>query len=423
MEEVSLSVTCPNCGTEIPLTEAISQRFREESKAEFQAEAAKNKQLLDKREQELKAKEEEVEKAGEAVQAEVEKRLKADKKKLEEAAEKKAEEKLAVEMADMRGDLESKKKALRELQEAEIKLRQEKRELEDKKGEMELELARKFDEQKKEIEEQAESKATEAHKLKDREKDNLIDSLKSQLEDMQRKVTQRSQKGQGDALEDILEQELRANFPRDEIEHVGRGVRGADIIQRVRNSFGHDCGAIIWEAKNTKNWSEHWVDKLKENQIDAKAEVAVILTTAFPSEGANLCEYKGIWLCDDCSLVGMASVLRYSLIHVAEMTLANEGRTEKMEILYNYLSGPEFKQRVAAIDEAFTNMQRDLNSERKAMEKIWSKREKQISSVLKNTAALYGDMEGIIGTSMPQIGTLELDAIAAPEDGEAEEEF
>ena len=423
MEDVSLSVTCPNCGTEIPLTEAISQRFREESKAEFQAEAAKNKQLLDERERGLKAKEEELGQAEETIKAEVEKRLKADTKKLEEAAEKKAEEKLSDAMKDMREELEEKDKAIKDFRKAELDLLKEKNKLTQEKEGMELEIARKIEEQRLKIKNDALSTAAEEHLIKDRQKDSLIEGLQQRVTEMQRQMEQRSMERQGEALEDILEEELRRAFPQDEIEPVAKGVRGADVTQRVRNSFGHECGTIVWEAKNAKNWSEAWVDKLKQDQRNAKAELAVLLTVAFPKGVDNFNQYNGIWVCDHCSLVGLAAVLRQSLILVTEATVANEGKAEKMETLYAYLTSAEFKQRVEAIVEAFTTMHHDLRSERTAMERIWKKREKQIDRVLNNTAALYGDMQGIAGGAMLQIGSLELDTLTGPDDGEAEEEL
>ncbi len=423
MEDVSLSVTCPKCGTEIPLTEAISQRFREESKAEFQAEAAKNKQLLDKREQELNAKAEELGQAEETIKAEVEKQLKTEKKKLEEAAEKKAEEKLSGALKDMREELDEKNMAIKDFRKAELELLKEKNKLTQEKEGMELEIARKIEEERLKIRNEALSTATEEHLIKDRQKDSLIEGLKQQLEEMQRKVEQRSMERQGEALEDILEQELRSAFPEDQIDPVPKGTRGADVVQRVRNSLGYDCGTIVWEAKNAKNWSEGWVDKLKQDQRNAKAEIAVLLTVALPKGVENFNQYNGIWVCDHCSLVGLAVALRQMLILVAEATVANEGKAEKMETLYAYLTSAEFKQRVEAIVEAFTTMHNDLRSERSSMERIWKKREKQIDRVLNNTAALYGDMQGIAGGAMLQIGSLELDTLAGPEDGEAEEEL
>ncbi|MHB8780354.1 MAG: DUF2130 domain-containing protein [Candidatus Geothermincolia bacterium] len=399
MDTSGISVTCPNCGTDFPLTDAIEQRFLEEMGTK-----------LEEQQKELAAQ-----------AAEQRKQLEAEKKKLEEAARKKAAADFEAEKKAFQEDAAAKDEQIEKFREQELKLRKEKRELDEAKKDIEIEVARKIDEERTAIKKKAAEEAAEQHHLKDKQKDDLIDKLNKQLEDMQRQVEQGSMERQGEALETDLEDQLHKAFPYDEIEPVAKGVRGADIIQRIKNQYQEDCGTIIWEAKNAKNWSGSWVNKLKQNQRHHKAEVAVILSTVMPTGVTSFDTMDGIWVCERCFGIPLASVLRHSLIQIAETAKTQEDRTDKKEMVYAYVTGIEFKQKVEAIVEVFRNMRNDLNKERDAMLKLWAKREKQIDGVITNTVTLYGHMEGIAGGVMPAIDGLDIKAIAgAPENGEME---
>jgi len=411
-------IICPHCKKKIPLTEALGHEIKEQLQKEFESQAkkrekelaVKEKALAD-RESSLNKKADSLEKAKETVEQEVEQKLKTERKKLEERLRKQAEEELGVELKGLQAELKENKKKIKGFQEMELKLRGERRQLEEDKEDLKLEVARTIDAERKKIRGEAIKQAVEEQRLKDQEKDRLIGGLKGQIDDLKRRVEQGSQQAQGEVLELDLEDFLRAQFPSDIIEPVPKGIRGADILQRVHSESGTDCGTIVWETKRTKNWSQGWIDKLKEDQRTVQAEIAVLLSMALPKEIDHFARINGVWVTDYSSVPGLVTVLRWSLIEVATTKLATVGKNEKMELLYDYLSGSEFKQVVEAIVESFIVMKQDLDQERRAMERIWKKREKQIDRVVKNVGSMYGSMQGIIGASLPQIESLDLKAL------------
>jgi hypothetical protein len=267
-----------------------------------------------------------------------------------------------------------------------------------------------FDQRKKLLEENARKKIEEEYLNKDQEKDGLINLLRGQISDLERRAQQGSQQLQGDVAELSLENILHVNFPVDQIEPVPQGIRGADILQKVRSVTGQECGILIWESKNTKSWNETWLSKLKDDQRSIRAEIAVLVSAALPPNITHFGNMEGVWVTDVRYAVGLAAVLREGLIQISTTRRAAEGKNEKMEMLYGYLSGSDFKQRVEAIVESFVTMHSDLEREKRAMETAWSKREKQIQRVIRNVAGMYGDMQGIIGAILPPIEHLELPA-------------
>jgi hypothetical protein len=276
------------------------------------------------------------------------------------------------------------------------------------KKEVQSEVEKRFEERRRDIEDEANKKAEEESHSKLLEKDGKIESLTKQIADLKRSAEQGSQKLQGEVVELELESILRANFPLDVIEPVNPGVKGADVLQRVHSSIGQECGILIWESKNTKSWNDKWISKLKDDQREIKAAAAILVSVALPDTISHFGNIEGVWVTDFHSALGMATVLRESLIQVSVARRAAEGKNEKMEMLYSYLSGTDFKQRVEPIVESFIAMRDDLEREKRAMELAWSKREKQIQKVVRSVAGLYGDMQGIIGATLPKIEYLEL---------------
>jgi hypothetical protein len=397
-------IICPHCHREIPLTEAISHQIREQLRKEFDSEVNKKEQELFQKEQALSEKEK-------VMEEDFAQKIKIEKAKLEEEAKKKAEQTIAVELNDLKAQVTEKDQKLLEAQSAELELRKQRRELEERQRILELEMTRKLDDEREKIREETLSIFTEEHRLKDSEKDKKISDMLKQIEDLKRKAEQGSQQTQGEVLELELEEMLKANFPLDNLEPVGKGKRGADILQRVHNQSGQYCGTIIWESKRTKGWSDGWIDKLKEDQREAKAEIAVLVTTALPKEVNNFTQINGVWVTNFPLAICLAGPLRMTLIQVANAKLSEVGKYEKMEVLYGYLSGPEFRQKVEAIIEAFNLMRKDLDQEKRTMNKIWSKREKQIERVVYNISGMFGAMQGIMGASLPEIKSLELKAL------------
>ncbi len=387
-------IKCPKCGHMIELSEAISHDIEDRLKAKY-----------DQQIQQLKA---ESQTALNQKDKEFDLKLKEEKDKLVAKAQKEALESVNFEVQDLKAQLNEKTEKLQTSQQAELELRKRTRELETKEKNLELEVTRKLDEERKRIQEDIAKDLEDRHRLKDAEKDKQLADMLKKIDDLQRKAEQASQQSQGEVLELELEDLLKAEFPLDDIEPVAKGVRGADVLQIVKNQSGRICGKILWETKRTKNWSDSWIQKLKDDQREAKADICVIVSDALPEGMDHFRQISGVWVSDIPSAICLAFALRTLLLQVARANLAQDGKNEKMEIMYNYLIGPEFRNRVEAIVESFVAMKNDLDAEKRAVQKIWAKREKQIESVITHIGGMHGDLQGIAGASLPNIKLLEL---------------
>jgi len=355
-------IKCPNCGAQIEITAALRQEVEEQIRIE-----------------------------------------------IKQAVQRELEEKNALEIADLKKALQEKERKVAEFREQELKLREEKRKLEEREKELALEVQRRVDEEKKKAEEAAFKKADEEHRLKDLEKDKVIADLKKSLEEAQRKASQGSQQTQGEVLELDLEENLRSAFPLDVIEPVEKGIRGADIRQTVKSQSGVVCGVILWESKRTKDWHDDWTSKLKEDLRAEGANVAVIVSEALPKEAQKGMGIKdGVWVVSFSLVLPLASLLRKNLLEVTYQKVISVDRSQKAEQLYEYVTGHEFRQQLEAIVEVYQEMQEQIDSEKRAFEKIWKTREFQVKRMLNSTAHICGSMQGLIGSSMPQIRGLEL---------------
>jgi hypothetical protein len=244
-----------------------------------------------------------------------------------------------------------------------------------------------------------------------KEKEQTITAMQKQIEELKRKSEQGSQQLQGEVQELELENLLRAKFPFDAIDPVPKGEYGGDVMQRVVGAGGQPSGTIIWESKRTKNWSDGWLTKLREDQRTAKAEIAVLVSEALPKGVEAFDMVDGVWVTHPRAALPVAMILRQSLLEIALARQASEGQQTKTEMIYQYLTGPRFRQRVEAIVEAFSTMQEDLDKERKAIMKQWAKREEQIDRVMSATVGMYGDLQGIAGKSLQEIEGLEFPAL------------
>jgi hypothetical protein len=390
------TIKCPSCGDSFELTDVISQDIENRFKKEHTHEIEEVKNTL---KLEYEAKEEEFEN-----------KAKLERKVLQEKAKKDALGSVEIEISDMKEQLKENADDLKMFRRQEIEFRKKERELLKEKESMDLLVDRKIDDERQKVYEEAAKKFEEKQRLKDAEKDKKINDMVVQIDDLKRKSEQGSQQTQGEVLELELENMLTTCFLHDHIEPVPKGIKGADVLQKVHNQSGQYCGTIVWETKRTKAWSDIWISKLKEDQRMIKGEVAVILTAAMPKDVKGFAHINGVWVTDYASMVGIATAIRMGMIEVTNTKMAAVGKKEKMEVVYNYLSGAEFKQKVEAIVEAFKNMKDDLEKEKKAFTKLWAKREKQIELVVSNTASMYGDIHGIIGASLPQIQLLEIES-------------
>lgn len=409
------SVRCPRCSTSFELSDALTLELRDRLRIELQADITQREAQLHQQQEEARKRDEELSKARLDLEAEVTRRTQTKVRDLEARAKADAEQALEARLKDLSEAVTRKDQDLQQFRELELGLRKKQRELEAAVLDADLKVQRTLAEERSKIREDAEARTQESHRLKDLEKDKLIQDLKSALDDMKRKADQGSMETQGEVLELDFEERLRRMFHLDDIQPVPRGIRGADLVQMVRNPVGADCGSIIWETKNTKAWSHGWISKLKDDMAETRASLAILVTVALPEGIARFGQVDGVWVSDPLSALPLAAALRQQLLQLERERQASTGKSVKMEMLYAYLAGNEFKGRVEGIVEAFTSLQDQLQRERRAMEKNWKEREKQIERVIKNTVGLYGDMQGIIGGQIPIIEALELEPKALVE--------
>ena len=253
-------------------------------------------------------------------------------------------------------------------------------------------------------------------KLKVMEKEQTILAMQKQIEDLKRRAEQGSQQLQGEVQEMDLENLLRMKFPFDSIEPVAKGEFGGDVLQRVISQTGQPSGAILWESKRTKNWSDGWLTKLRDDQRTAKAEISILVSQALPKGVETFDVIDGVWVTSPRAALAVAMVMRHSLLQVSMARQAHEGQQTKTEMVYQYLTGPRFRHRVEAIVEAFSSMKEDLDKERKVIMKQWAKREEQIERVMGATVGMYGDLQGIAGKTLQEIEGLSLVALPGPDE-------
>lgn len=416
-------INCPKCQTEIKLTESLAGPLIEATRKKFEKQlAAKDSEILE-REAAVKAQAQALEEAKGAIEEEVAAKVKSERTKIADEEAKKARrlmatevEQKAKELADLQEVLAERDKKLAEAQKAQAELMQKQRQLDDALREVDLTVQKKVQEGLDTVRVKAKQEAEDALGLKVLEKEQQIAGMQRQIEELKRKAEQGSQQMQGEVLELQLESVLRSRFPSDIIEPVPKGEFGGDVIQKVIGPGGQPCGTILWESKRTKNFSDGWLPKLRNDMRNAKAEVAVLVSQALPKGVENFDQMEGIWVTDYRCAVPVALTLRHSLIELAAARQSAEGQQSKAIMVYQYLTGPQFRNRVGAIVEKFTDMQEDLNKERKAITSMWAKREKQIQVVIESTAGMYGDLQGIAGRTLQGIEGLEVPLLESPAD-------
>jgi hypothetical protein len=409
---MSTIVVCPNCKTEFEPTAAIAQSVKDELKKEYNQkwvdlERQKDEQFKLEKQQILKQQQEK-ELQWQQQQQELEKKASEDRKALETQLKKELEQKVGADFENKLKLLEDANKTnqakLAEAREKEMEYLKMAQDLQTREQEMELQMQRRLLDERNKLAEQIKKEEEEKNKLRDtefdmklKERDKQLDDQRKLIEEMKRKSEQGSMQLQGEVQELALEHMLRYSFPFDLVIEVGKGVRGADCIQTVRNNFGQECGKIIFESKRTKDFSEDWVEKLKADMRVLGADVAVIVTQAMPKDMTGFGERNGVWICTFGEARSLVHVLRDAVIKVYNAAKSQEGKGDKMTLLYNYLISAEFSEQWSAIREGFMGMKISIQKERDAMEKLWKAREKQLEKVLLNAAHIKGSIEGISG--------------------------
>lgn len=404
---MSTEVKCPGCGHSFPLEEAIGKEYEQELRTKMVS-------WQKKKEEEFKQKEEEFNVRQKQQASQFEKQLAQEKTQILKQVEENLRKTIGSDFENKLKMLEisnhEQEEKLSLMRQKELDFMKKERELKTKEAERDLEFQRKLNEQTALIAEQVKRQELEKHQLKDTESQLKMRELEKQLDDqkkladeMRRKAEQGSMQLQGEVQELILEELLRNTFPFDIIDEVGKGVRGADCIQIVRNSFGQECGRIIYESKRTTNFSGDWIEKLKKDMRSAGVDVAVIVTQCYPKGMDCFGEKDGVWICSFDEVKAVAYVLRDGIIKLSNANKFQENRGDKMHMLYDYLTGTEFSEQWKAIREGYMSMKLSIQKERDTMERLWKSREKQLEKVLLNAAHIRGSIEGIAGADTIQL--------------------
>lgn len=409
-------ITCPKCQHHFPLDQGITRQTIERYETEFvEAFAAERKTMEEALAKEAERK---ATKLFSEQMAKLQEQLSDSRKAEREAkehvakalaeAKAKAIEEFAQEKKALAVELSEKDSKLREFREQELDLRKQKKELEEKQANLQLDIQRKLDEERTKITEQVSQKEAERFSMIEAEYKKKIEDAQRSNEDLRRKLEQGSQQLQGEVLELELEHTLASSFVHDQIDEVKKGVRGADVIQTVRTPMGQSCGKIIWEAKRAENWTDKWLQKLKDDQLDAKADIAVLVTTAMPKGVSDpFVRIGDVWVVSPHVMRPVAETLRVILLEAQKLKLVNTGRNEKMESLYNYLASAQFAQKVRTMLESFETMRNDLDSEKRAIQRIWAKREAQIERVTSSMVTVVGELQAIAHDSLPQLDAID----------------
>lgn len=366
------------------------------------------------KEEEFQKKEAEFTNREKQQQAAFEERLAGEKKALQLTLEENLRKSIASDFENqllmLQNSVNASAEKLKESRQKELEFLQREQSLKQKEEEMELALQRKLQEQRAELSEQIRKQETEKYSIKDTEHQLKVKEMEKQLEDqkrlvdeMKRRAEQGSMQLQGEAQELILEEQLRSYFPFDLISEVGKGVRGADCVQTVRNQFGQECGRIIYESKRTTAFGGDWIDKLKKDMRAQAIDVAVIVTQCYPKGMDCFGEKDGVWICSFDEVKAVSYILRDGVMKLANLAKAQDNKGDKMHLLYDYLTSSEFSEQWKAIREGYMSMRVSIQKERDAMEKLWKAREKQLEKVLLNAAHIKGSIEGIAGTDVIQL--------------------
>jgi hypothetical protein len=412
------NIKCPNCATEFDVQDVLSADVEQKLKLQYEKQLQKNISQLNEEKKKLEEDQRVFEEKRKRENDLFQQKLQQEKQKMEIELQQQLrktisgdyENQLRILQQNMT-DNEEKLKAARQKEYEFLKKEQE---LKVKEQELDILLQKKLLEERNVLVQQIRKEEGDRTVLKETEYQLKLKELEKQLEDqrklaeeMKRRAEQGSMQLQGEAQELLLEEMLRDHFPYDRISEVGKGVEGADCIQTVRNTLGTECGRIIFESKRTKTFSNAWIEKLKSDLRSQQADVAILVTQVFPKDMSCFGEKDGVWICTFSEVLALTTALRHTIIRVADTRKSEENKGEKMNMLYNFLTGNEFRQQIETIVEGFLSMKNSITKERVQMEKLWKEREKHLEKVLLSTSGMYGSIRGIAGASIGSIPLLE----------------
>lgn len=412
------NLKCPNCGHQFDAENVIAADLEQKLQQQYQQKLQESLERVEADKKQLQEQQQKFEEARKNANEIFAQKLQQEKQKLEAEAQERITKSVAADYENQLRMLENNNKdneeKLKEARKREFEFLQKEQELKNKEAELEIKLQRELQKEREVMTEQIRKQETEKSQLKETEMQLKLKEVQLQLEEqrklaeeMKRRAEQGSMQRQGEVQELLLEEILKENFPFDAIEEVGKGVEGADCIQVVRTNTGKECGRIIYESKRTKTWSNNWVDKLKTDKRSKGADIAILVSQVFPRDMERFGERDGIWICNFSEVASVAQVLRSGIIKINEAIKSQENKGDKMQMLYDYLTGNEFRGNVEAILEGFMSVKNGIIKEKAMMEKIWKEREKQMEKAILNTSSLYGSVKGIAGASVSDIPLLD----------------
>lgn len=411
-------IKCPQCATAFDVEEVLSSDVEQKLKQEYEKRLQQSISQLDTERKKLAVQEAEFEAKRKQTNELFQQKLQQEKQKIEAEVQQQLRKSIAQDYENqlriLKESEREKEEKLKSAQQKELEFLRKEQELKNKESELEIILQKKLMQERAGLQDQL--RKEEAQRLAMKEEEHLfkmkdlqmqLEEQKKLIEEMKRRAEQGSMQRQGEVQELLLEELLKDHFPFDVIGEVGKGVEGADCIQTVRNHLGHDCGKIIFESKRTKTFNAGWIDKLKADMRSKGADVAILVSQVYPKEFKCFGEMDGVWICSFSEVVALTSAMRHTIIRIAETKKGEENKGEKMQLLYDYLTGNEFRQQMETIVEGFLSMKTSIDKERIQMEKLWKEREKQLQKVLISTSGLYGSIKGIAGASVGNIPLLE----------------
>jgi len=405
-------IKCPNCGAAIDVEDILSHQLEEGIKKKFNAQLADEKKKFDNQQQILnKAKEEfeqKKQKENELFQERFDAKLKEEKATLEIKLKAKMQEEQSEQMALIQKELTEKSEQVKELNKTKGEIEKLNREKDELKEAIEAESQKKLNQILQEEKEKIRKNEEEKNEMRFKELQKKLDDQRQLTEEMKRKQEQGSMQLQGEVMELAIEEWLAAQFPLDTIEEIKKGARGADCIQIINTRTHQNCGSIYYECKRAKDFQANWIEKFKGDIRERGANIGVLVTEAMPTDMNRVGLRDGIWVCSFEEFKGLCNVLRESIIQISNALASQENKGDKMHLLYDYLTGNTFRLQVEAIVEGFTQMKVDLESEKRAMQSIWKKREKQIEKVTINTIDMHSSIKGIAGSAIQSVKLLEL---------------
>jgi len=419
---MATDIKCPKCGHQFDIEDAVSEEYKKELREQmvaYKKQVTEESAKKERDQAELFArKEKEFQQQAQAVATEYTQKLQEEKIKLQQSMEVNLRKSIGADyenqlnlLTQNNKDNEEKLKLARQ---KELEFLQKEQALQTREAELELSVQRKLQEERTKLSEELRNLEEERtanreleHLLKQKELEKQLEDQKRLIEEMKRKAEQGSMQLQGEIQELVLEEMLRTAFPFDMVNEVGKGIRGADCIQTIRNQLGQECGRIIYESKRTKHFDKSWIEKLKADMRSTTADVAVIVTQAMPEQLSKLGQVEGIWVCTFSEVIALSYVLRDGIIKIFNANRSQENRGDKMHLLYDYLTSNEFGEQWKAIREGFQSMKLSIQKERDAMEKLWKAREKQLEKVLLNAAHIKGSIEGIAGSDNIQLNLID----------------